>query len=129
MPNGAEVNLVGNLTRDPELRFTKTDKPVCHFSVAVNRYTGKDNPDVTTYFDCVAWDKLGEHAAESLSKGQRVIVLGRLDQRQWEKEDGSKGSRWEVTADAVGPDLRFNSLGDAKPVRQTAGYGASEDPF
>jgi single-strand DNA-binding protein len=133
MPNGAEITLVGNLTKDPELRFTNTDKAIGHFSVAVTRYIQGDRPNVTSFFDVVAWEKLGEHVCESLTKGQRVIVCGRLESRQWEKDDGSKGQRWEVTADAVGPDLRFAPLsGSSPPLRRVpanTGYGGDESPF
>jgi single-strand DNA-binding protein len=143
MPDGAYTTLVGNLTRDPELRFTSTGTAVAHFSIAVNRRGFEGRPDTVSYFDCVAWQKLGEHVAETLQRGHRVIVFGRMENRAWQKEDGGKGSRWEVTADACGPDLRFQPLDmpqrsprpkapDLQPVPEHpagSGFGTSEDPF
>lgn len=101
-----EITIVGNLTKDPELRFTQTQKPVTSFSVAVNRRS-KDGQDFTSYFDCVAWQDLGEHVAQSLAKGDRVIVQGRFDQRSWLRDDGTKAYAWELTAEAVGAEMRF----------------------
>jgi single-strand DNA-binding protein len=89
---------------------------VCQFSIAVNRRGWNGAADTVSFWDCVAWEQLGEHIAESLSKGQRVIASGRIEQRNWQKEDGSKGTRWELTADAVGPDLRFTGV--SVPERQ-----------
>ena len=148
MPDGSYLTVVGNLTRDPELRFLNDGTPVAHFSVAVNRRGFEGRPDVTSYFDVVAWREMGEHCAETLVRGSRVLVYGRIEQRTWSKDDGGKGMRWEVTADACGPDLRFQSLQlPQRPPRPKApdlasvpahpagaglnegGYGASEDPF
>jgi single-strand DNA-binding protein len=123
MANGVEVTLVGNVTRDPELRFTKNDKPYARFSVAVNRRHG--DQDNTSYYDVVAWDSLGENVAATLAKGMRVVIQGRLDQRHWETEDNQKRSAWDVTADAIGPDLRWAT---AKVDKVSRDGGAKAKP-
>jgi len=103
------VTLVGTLGKDPELRYTTGGRGVVSFSMAVNR-SWKQNDEwkqETSWFNVVAWGDLGEHVAESLVKGNRVIVFGRLEQRSYETRDGEKRSTTEVIADAVGPDLKF----------------------
>jgi single-strand DNA-binding protein len=82
---------------------------VASFGVAVNRRYQKDNEWVeeTSFFNVTAWGTLGENVAASISKGQRVIVYGRLQQRSWENDEGEKRSVVEVVADAIGPDLRW----------------------
>lgn len=107
---GNSVTIVGNLTSDPELRFTNSGKGVASFSVAVNRrWTGQDGSDQeeTSFFDIVAWDRLGENVAETLGKGDRVIVDGRLSQRSWETDAGEKRYKIEIQADEVAPSLRW----------------------
>ena len=95
-----KVILMGNLTRDPEVRTTPSGQSVANFSLAVNR-TWKDQSGQTqeavSYIDCVAWGKAGEIIAQYLGKGRPVLVSGRLDQRSWEdKETGGKRSKVEV---------------------------------
>lgn len=107
---GNSTTIVGNLTGDPELRFTNSGKAVASFSVAVNRrWTGADGSEQeeTSFFDVVAWDRLGENIAESLGKGDRVIVDGRLSQRSWETDAGEKRYKIEIQADEVAPSLRW----------------------
>lgn len=111
MSNGNSVTLIGGVTRDLELRYTQSGLPSVTFGLAVsrrwqNRQTSEWE-EATSYFDIVCWRELAEHAAESLSKGSRVIVVGQLQQRSWESEDGQKRSKIEVLADEVGPSLRF----------------------
>ncbi len=106
MPN-TTVALVGNLTRDPELKFTQSGLPVANFSIAVSEGT-KDNPK-TSFYDVSAWRSLAQNAVDSLHKGLRVVVFGVLDQSNWEDNDGNKRTRVQVTAEALGPDLRFHT--------------------
>jgi len=108
MPSNS-VTLVGNITRDPELRFTASGQGVASFGLAVNRRyrEGNEWKEETSFLDVVCWRELGENVCESLSRGARVIVVGRLEQRSWETADGDKRSKIEVVADSVGPDLRW----------------------
>ncbi len=88
------VTIVGNLTRDPELRFTAGGKGVASFGVAVNRryQVNGEWQEKTSFFNVTAWDQLGENAAASLTKGARIIVSGRLEQREYETKEGEKRS-------------------------------------
>lgn len=98
-----QVILMGNLTRDPELRTTPNGQSVCSFSLAVNRsWQGQDGQaqEAVDYFDVTAWAKLGELVNQYLSKGRKCLVQGRLSQRSWEK-DGQKHSKVEVVASDV----------------------------
>jgi len=103
------VTLIGNLTRDPELRYTTGGRGVASFGLAVNRRYQQNGEwqEKVSFFNVVAWDALGENAAASLSKGNRVIVSGRLEQRDYETKDGEKRSVVEVIADEIGPSLRW----------------------
>ena len=94
--------IVGNLTRDPELRTTASGTQVCSISVAVNRsYKGNsgEQQDQVSYFDCSAWGKLGETIAQYAHKGSGILISGRLEQRSWEDKEGQKRSRIEIVAD------------------------------
>lgn len=98
-----QVFLMGNLTRDPELRQIPSGQSVCSFSLALNRsYKGSDGEwqEATDYIDVVAWGPLGERVAQYLSKGRRCLVQGRLQSRSWE-QDGNKRSKVEVNASDV----------------------------
>jgi single-strand DNA-binding protein len=98
-----QVILMGNLTRDPELRTTPNGQSVCSFSLAVNRsWQGQDGQaqEAVDYFDVTAWAKLGELVNQYLAKGRKCLVQGRLSQRSWEK-DGQKHSKVEVVASDV----------------------------
>jgi single-strand DNA-binding protein len=98
-----QVILMGNLTRDPELRTTPSGQSVCGFGIAVNRsWQGSDGnqQDAVDYFDITAWGKLGELINQYMTKGRRVLIQGRLSYRQWE-QDGQKRSKVEVIANDV----------------------------
>src|SRR3990172_3778665 len=98
------VILMGNLTRDPELRYTPSGAPVCSFDLAVNRsHTPQsgERRDEVCYVTIVAWSKQAETCAEYLKKGRGALVEGRLTQRSWETPDGQKRSKHEVGADRV----------------------------
>src|SRR5437868_7198631 len=116
-----QVTLMGNLTRDPELRTTPNGASVCSFSLALNRsYKNAEGnwTEVTDYVDIVAWGPLGERVAQYLTKGRPALVSGRLQSRSWE-QDGQKRSKVEVVAN----DVTF--LGGPPGVSQTAGSDSS----
>lgn len=112
MAFGNNVQIVGNVTRDPELRYTPSGASVTNFSVAWNRRYERNGQQVeeVSFFDVVCWGTLAENVAASVSKGIRVIVEGRLDQRSWETPQGDKRSKIEITADEVSPSLRWASV-------------------
>ncbi len=125
---GNSVTLVGNVTRDPELRFTPTGQATATFGLAVNRRwqnrQTQEWEEATSFFDVVCWREMAENVSESLSRGARVIVSGRLEQRSWETPEGDKRSRVEVIADELGPSLRWASAQVVKNERRTpAGSG------
>lgn len=95
------VVIVGRLTRDPELTYTQSGKAICRFSIAVNRSSGKDTDDSANFFNIVTWNKTAEICNEYLSKGRQVGIDGRLQQRRWEAQDGSKRSIVEIVANNV----------------------------
>jgi single-strand DNA-binding protein len=120
------VTLVGNLTRDPELRFTNGGRAVASFGLAVNRRYQVNNEwqEQTSYFNIVAWGQLGENAAQSLNKGSRAIVTGRLEQRQYENRDGESRNIVEIVADEIGPSLRWATAQVERTQRTDGGsYG------
>jgi single-strand DNA-binding protein len=105
------VTLVGNMTRDPELRYTAGGQANTTFGLAVNRRwqnrQTQEWEERVSFFNVVCWREMAENVAESLAKGSRVVVTGRLEQRSWETENGDKRSVVEVNADDVGPSLRW----------------------
>ena len=103
------VTLIGNLTRDPELRYTTGGRGVASFGLAVNRryQVNGEWQEQTSFFNVVCWAELGENVAATLTKGARTIVTGRLEQRSWETQDGEKRTVVEVIADECGPSLRW----------------------
>ncbi len=115
------VTLVGNLTRDPELRFTQGGRAIATLGLAVSRRYQVNNEwqEQTSFFNVVAWGQLGENAASSLSKGTRVLVTGRLEQRSYETQDGEKRSVVEVIADEIGPSLRWATASVDRNDRRT----------
>ena len=121
MANGNHTAIAGNLTRDPELRFTTSGRATVTFGVAVNNdwtdATGEAQESVD-YFDVVAWGKPAENAAQSLSKGQEVVIIGRLQFRSWETDDGSKRSKVEIRATHIGAGLTFGITEFRKAARE-----------
>ncbi|MGH9121716.1 MAG: single-stranded DNA-binding protein [Acidimicrobiales bacterium] len=132
MSNGNHVSIVGNLTRDPELRFTSSGQSTASFGVAVNRRwqnrQTQEWEEQTSFFDVVCWGQLAENVAQSLGRGSRVLVDGRLDQRSWETQEGDKRSKVEITADEVAPSLRWASATITKNERRTPDGGPSGSP-
>ena len=126
----ARVTLVGNLTRDPELRQTPNGTSVCQFGVAVGRRF-KDGSgqwvDKASFFDVVVWGAQGENSAQYLSKGRQVAIDGRLEQRSYEAQDGTKRSKVEIVAENVvftgapGGETR-------EPVQRGGGQPAGDAP-
>ncbi len=104
------LTLIGNLVEDPELRFTPSGVAMAKIRLAVNRrWRGQDGEwqEDTSFFNGTVWREQAETVAESLQKGTRVIVTGRLEQRSWETEQGEKRSVVEVQIDEIGPSLRW----------------------
>src|ERR1700722_14075513 len=110
MSNSA-TTITGNLTREPEIRYTKEGQATATLGVAVNRRwqdkSTQEWQESTSFFDVICWRDLAENVALSLSKGMRVVVTGRLEQRSWETDDGTHRSKVEIVADEIGPSLRF----------------------
>ena len=105
------VTLVGNATRDPELRYTPSGQTVATFGLAVNRRwqnrQTQEWEEQTSFFDIKCWAQMAENVSESVQRGTRVIVTGRLEQRSWETDNGEKRSKVEVVADEIAPSLRW----------------------
>jgi len=104
------TTIVGNLVDDPELRFTQNGTAVANFRVAVTQRIQQDGTwrdGETSFFKVTAWRDQGEHLADSLAKGDRVMVTGRLRQRSWETPEGEKRSVTEIEADEVGASLKW----------------------
>ena len=112
----SSITIAGNLTRDPQLKFTESGMATVRFGVATSRKV-KDR-ETTSFYDVVAFGKTAENAHESLAKGTSVIVSGRLEVRTYEKQDGTKGTSVEVVADEVGASLRFATVQVNKNVRK-----------
>jgi single-strand DNA-binding protein len=117
------TTIVGNLTRDPEIRYTRDGQATTSLSVAVNRRwqdrTTKEWEESTSFFDVVCWRDLAENVALSLTKGARIVVTGRLEQRSWESDEGEKRSKVEIVADEIGASLRFATV-DIHKVQRPA---------
>lgn len=121
MANGNNVTIVGNCTRDPELRFTPSGMAVATFGVAVNRRwqnrQTNEWEEAVSFFDVTAWQQLAENVSESIQKGTRVLVAGRLDQRSWETDQGENRSKIEIVADEIAPSLRWATANVVKNER------------
>ena len=116
------VVLIGNLTRDPELRYTPSGLPVCTLRLAVGRnFPNQQGEMETDYFNVVVWRNQAERCAEYLSKGRQVAVSGRLQSRSWEGNDGQKRSAVEVVADRVVFLGRHEGLDDVVEVDLMSG--------
>lgn len=124
------TTVTGNLTREPEIRYTRDGHATTTLGVAVNRRwqdrETKEWEESTSFFDVVCWRELAENAALSLAKGMRVMVTGRLEQRSWENEEGERRSKVEIVAEEIGPSLRFATAEVQRTERRTA--PADADP-
>ena len=126
------VTIVGNVTRDPELRFTQGGLAVANFGVAWNM-KNRDGEESVSFFDVSCWRSLAENVAESVTKGTRVVIYGRLDHRTWETQDGEKRSKIDIIADEVAPSLRWATAEVTKNDRRAdggsgGGFGGSPGP-
>ncbi len=121
------VTIVGNITRDPELRFIPSGQAVASFGVAVNRRwqnrSTQEWEEQTSFFDVKCWAQLAENVSESLTRGSRVVVTGRLEQRSWQNEQGDKRSKVEIVADDVAPSLRWATVEVRKNEKRSGGGG------
>jgi single-strand DNA-binding protein len=119
------VTLTGNLTKDPELRYTTGGRGVASFGLAVNRryQVNGEWQEQVSFFNVVAWADLGENAAASLHKGNRVMVTGRLEQRSYDTREGEKRNVTEVIADDLGPSLRWAQAQVERISRDSADGG------
>ncbi|MEY2468593.1 MAG: single-strand DNA-binding protein [Actinomycetota bacterium] len=127
------VTLVGNITRDPELRFTPAGAANASFGLAVNRRwqnrQTNEWEEKVSFFNIVCWREMAENAAESLTKGMRVVVTGRLEQRSWETNEGEKRTVVEINADEIGPSLRWASASVTRNERrqgEAGGFGGGD---
>ena len=117
-----KLTIIGNLTKQPELRHTQEGIPVCGFTVAVNRRKGKDDKDPgADYFNVSVWRTMGENCAKYLDKGKKVCVVGRVSLRTWTKED-KHGASLEVDAE----DVEFLTPKGTTPVDSATGFQVVE---
>ena len=118
------TTVVGNLTRDPEIRYTREGQATTALSLAVNRRwqnrETKEWEESTSFLDVICWRDLAENVALSLTKGARIVVTGRLEQRSWETDEGDRRSKVEIVADEIGASLRFATADIHKVQRHTA---------
>jgi single-strand DNA-binding protein len=121
-----KVMIIGNVGRDPEMRYTPSGAAVTSFSVAVSRrWTTPDNQqrDETEWFNVVAWDKLAETCNQLITKGRKVYIEGRLQTRSWEGQDGQKRYRTEVIAQNM---LLLDSRPQGAGPREESGFPSDE---
>jgi single-strand DNA-binding protein len=146
------ITVVGNVTRDPELKFLNSGQAALKLSIAVNRRwqnrQTQEWEERVSYFEVVGYGAMAENAANSLTKGARVIVSGRLEQRSWETENGDKRSIVEINADEIGPSLKWATAvvtrtpraegsnfqsadrpAAAPRTNEPSGYAFDEEPF
>jgi len=129
MANNNTITIVGNVTREPELRFTANGRSQLTLGLAVNhRYPDRNRPgewiEDTSFFNVVCWTDLAENVAASVQKGSRIIVNGRLSQRSWETDNNEKRSVVEVIAEEVGPSLRWATAQISRTERKGPGESA-----
>lgn len=135
MSNETRLTVIGRLTADPELRFTPSGAAVANFTIASNARTfdrqaneWKDEP--ATFWRCSAWRDLAENIASSLHKGTSVVATGTVAGREYETKEGEKRTVFEVTLDAIGPDLRWATAKPVKAQRDKTGLGQpATDPW
>jgi single-strand DNA-binding protein len=128
------TTITGNLTREPEIRYTREGQAMAQLGVAVSRRwqdrTTQEWQEATSFFDVVCWRDLAENVALSLSKGMRVVVTGFIEQRSWETDEGEHRSKVEILADEIGPSLLFATADVRRTERregaETSGSGDDE---
>ena len=121
MTTATTTTITGNLTRDPEIRYTREGQATTTLGVAVNRrWQNRETAEweeSTSFFDVVTWRDLAENVALSLTRGMRVVVSGRFEQRSWETDEGDRRFKVEIVADEVGASLRFATVDVHKILR------------
>ncbi|MGK5547244.1 single-stranded DNA-binding protein [Streptomyces sp. URMC 127] len=127
------ITIVGNLTSDPELKFTDSGAPLAKFTVAstprtFDREANQWKDGTSTFFRCAAWRSLAEHVADSLTKGSRVVLSGRIRQHDWQTPEGERRSMLAVEVDDIGASLRFTTVAiNSKTATKSA--ASSDDPW
>lgn len=120
------VHVTGNAGREPELRFTPSGQAVANFGIAVNRRwqnrQTQEWEEATSWFDVTCWGQLAENVSETVGRGTRVTVTGRLDQRSWENQEGEKRSKVEIVADDVAVSLRWATAQVQRNERSEGGF-------
>lgn len=134
MPGLPEITIIGTLTEDPEQRFTSSGIAVANFTVAsndrrLNKETGKWEDANATFLRCSIWRDYAEHVAESLRRGQRVILTGQLRQRSYETNEGEKRTVLEVDVREIGPALKWATVKVTKATRSSSNATDSGDPW
>jgi single-strand DNA-binding protein len=135
MAGETSITVVGNLTADPELRFTPSGAAVANFTVAstprtFDRQTNEWKDQETLFLNCSVWRQAAENAAESLTRGMRVIVQGRLKARSYETREGEKRTVFEIDVEEVGPSLKMATAKVQKTSRSGGGQGfGGDDPW
>jgi single-strand DNA-binding protein len=138
MAGETPITVVGNLTADPELRFTPSGAAVANFTVAstprtFDRQSNEWRDGESMFLNCSVWRQAAENAAESLTRGMRVIVQGRLKARSFETREGEKRTVFEVDVDEVGPSMRYATAKVTKTSRSGSGggyqSGGGDDPW
>jgi single-strand DNA-binding protein len=127
------ITIVGNLTEDPEIRFTPAGVAMARFTVAstprtYDKTTNQWTDGTGMFLRCTAWRELAEHAADSLTKGTRVVLAGRLRQHNWKNEQGENRSMLQVEVDEIGPSLRWATAKVTKANRTGSGNGFGGAP-
>jgi single-strand DNA-binding protein len=138
MAGETPITVIGNLTADPELRFTPSGAAVANFTVAstprtFDRQANEWKDGEALFLNCSVWRQAAENAAESLQRGMRVIVSGRLKARSYETREGEKRTVFEIDVDEVGPSLKYATAKVTKTTRsggsQGGGFGGGDDPW
>jgi single-strand DNA-binding protein len=138
MAGDTPITVIGNLTADPELRFTPSGAAVANFTVAstprvFDRQTGEWKDQEALFLNCSVWRQAAENAAESLQRGMRVIVNGRLKARSYETREGEKRTVFEIDVEEVGPSLKYATAKVTKTSRSGGGQGfqsgGGDDPW
>lgn len=134
MAGETTLAVIGNLTADPELRFTPSGAAVASFTVAstprtFDKHSGEWKDGEALFLRCNAWRQMAEHVAESLSRGARVIVSGRLKQRSFETQQGEKRTVMELEVDEVGPSLKYATAKVQKMARNGPSAPPPVDPW
>ncbi|MEV0348647.1 single-stranded DNA-binding protein [Nonomuraea sp. NPDC050680] len=136
MSGETTITIIGNLTNDPELRFTQTGTAVATFTIAssprvYNKQLEQWEDGEALFMRCSAWRDLGEHICESLTRGTRVIASGQLRMRTYETDEGENRTVFEMTVDELGPSLRFATAKPARAARNapTSHNGSAPDTW